>query len=101
LLSARGLLPRFDAAVDVFVLIENEELRTPSLKLIQDLRASGLAVEYPLTSAKPDKQFKRAQELKALHTARVESDSTVRIRNLKTRAELVVSLNDAAKYCAP
>jgi len=38
-------------------LIEDETLRTPSLKLIQELRAAGFAVEYPLTPAKADKQF--------------------------------------------
>ena len=75
ILKARGLLPKFDANVDVFVLIEDETLRAPSLKLIQDLRAAGFAVEYPLTPAKPDKQFKRAQELKAAFTAKVESES--------------------------
>jgi histidyl-tRNA synthetase len=63
ILKSRGLLPKFDATTDVFVLIEDETLRAPSLKLIQDLRAAGFAVEYPLTPAKPDKQFKRAQEL--------------------------------------
>ena len=72
LLSARGLLPPFDSGVDVFVLIEDETLRKPSLKCVQDLRATGLAVDYSLTPAKPDKQFKRAQELKAAHTARLE-----------------------------
>jgi hypothetical protein len=46
-------------------------------------------VEYPLTPAKPDKQFKRAQELKVAFTARLESDAYVRIRNLKTREEIV------------
>jgi histidyl-tRNA synthetase len=35
LLKARGLLPKFDAAMDVFVLIEDETLRAQSLKLIQ------------------------------------------------------------------
>ncbi|HEY1718168.1 MAG TPA: ATP phosphoribosyltransferase regulatory subunit, partial [Verrucomicrobiae bacterium] len=49
ILKARGLLPKFDANVDVFVLIEDETLRPPSLKLIQELRAAGFAVEYPLT----------------------------------------------------
>jgi len=98
LLKARGLLPKFDAAVDVFVLIEDETSRLRSLKLIQDLRAAGLAVEYSLTPAKPDKQFKRAQELKAAHTAKVESDAKVRIRNLNTRAELVSSASDAVKH---
>ena len=46
LLKARGLLPKFDANVDVFILIEDETLRASSLKLVQDLRAAGYAVEY-------------------------------------------------------
>jgi histidyl-tRNA synthetase len=98
LLKARGLLPKFDANVDVFVLIEDETLRAPSLKLIQDLRAAGFAVEYPLTPAKADKQFKRAQELKAAFTAKVESESYVRIRNLKSRDEIVAGFADAANH---
>ncbi|HEX3856096.1 MAG TPA: histidine--tRNA ligase [Verrucomicrobiae bacterium] len=98
ILKARGLLPKFDANVDVFVLIEDETLRAPSLKLIQELRASGFAVEYPLTPAKPDKQFKRAQELKAAFTAKVESESYVRIRNLKSRDEIVAGFADAANH---
>ena len=98
ILKARGLLPKFDANVDVFVLIEDETLRAPSLKPIQDLRAAGFAVEYPLTPAKPDKQFKRAQELKATFTAKVESESYVRIRNLKSRDEIVAGFADAANH---
>jgi histidyl-tRNA synthetase len=98
ILKARGLLPKFDANVDVFVLIEDETLRAPSLKLIQDLRAAGFAVEYPLTPAKADKQFKRAQELKAAFTAKVESESYVRIRNLKSRDEIVAGFADAANH---
>jgi len=98
ILKARGLLPKFDANVDVFVLIEDEALRAPSLKLIQDLRVAGLAVEYSLTPAKPDKQFKRAQELKAAFTAKVESESYVRIRNLKSRDEIVAGFADAANH---
>jgi histidyl-tRNA synthetase len=98
ILKARGLLPKFDANVDVFVLIEDETLRAPSLKLIQELRAAGFAVEYPLTPAKTDKQFKRAQELKAAFTAKVESESYVRIRNLKSRDEIVAGFADAANH---
>jgi histidyl-tRNA synthetase len=98
ILKARGLLPKFDANVDVFVLIEDETLRAPSLKLIQELRAAGFAVEYPLTPAKPDKQFKRAQELKAAFTAKVESESYVRIRNLKSRDEITAGFADAANH---
>ena len=98
LLKARGLLPKFDANVDVFVLIEDETLRAASLKLVQDLRTAGYAVEYSLTTAKSDKQFKRAQELKATYTAKFESDSYVRIRNSKTRDEVVAGANDVANH---
>jgi histidyl-tRNA synthetase len=98
LLKARGLLPKFDANVDVFILIEDENLRPLSLKLVQDLRAAGYAVEYLLTTAKPDKQFKRAQELKATYTAKFESDSYVRIRNLKSREEIVTGAFDVANH---
>jgi len=92
LLKARGLLPKFDAPMDVFVLIEDEKLRADSLKLVSDLRTAGYAVEYPLTPQKPDKQFKRAQELKVAHTAKLENDDYVRIRNLKTKNEIVTGL---------
>jgi histidyl-tRNA synthetase len=98
LLKARGLLPKFDANVDVFVLIEDEKFRPQSLKLVQDLRAAGFAVEYPITPAKPDKQFKRAQELKAAFTAKFESDSTVKVRNLKTREEVVAGFADVVNH---
>lgn len=92
LLKARGLMPKLEASVDAFVLIEDESLRPDSLRLVQELRGAGFAVEYPLTPAKPDKQFKRAQELKARHTAKVEVGSRVRIRNLATREETVTTI---------
>ena len=98
LLKARGLLPKFDSPMDVFVLIEDEALRPLSLKLVHDLRAAGHAVEYPLTPAKPDKQFKRAQELKVAYTARLENDEYVRIRNSKTRDEIVTGVAGAANH---
>jgi histidyl-tRNA synthetase len=79
-------------------MIENESLRAPSLKLVHDLRSAGFAVEYPLTPAKPDKQFKRAQELNATFTAKLDNDSYVRIRKLKTREEIVAGVNDAANH---
>jgi histidyl-tRNA synthetase len=98
ILKARGQMPKFDSNVDVFVLIEDETLRSPSLKLIQDLRAAGFAVEYLLTPAKSDKQFKRAQELKAAFTAKLESDSYVRVRNMKSRDEIVAGFADASNH---
>jgi len=98
LLKERGLLPKFDSPMDVFVLIEDETLRAHSLKLIHSLRGAGFAVEYPLTPTKPDKQFKRAQELKVGHTARLDNDAYVRVRNLKTREEIVTGIEGAANH---
>jgi histidyl-tRNA synthetase len=98
LLKARGRLPKFDSPMDVFVLIEDESLRAISLKLVQDLRGAGQAVDYPLMPTKPDKQFRRAQDLRVKHTVRAESDAYVRIRNMKTRDEVVSGFTDVANH---
>jgi histidyl-tRNA synthetase len=98
ILKARGLLPKFDTNVDVFVLVEDEGLRAQSLKLVQELRAGGFAVEYSLTPAKADKQFKRAQELKAGFTVKLENDAYARIRNSATRTELVSGAGDVKNH---
>lgn len=95
LLAARARLPAFGSSVDVFVLIEDEALRSQSLGLVQDLRAAGRSVEYALTPTKPDKQFKRAQELGAVHSAKLESDGRVKIRHLISREEKSVALGEA------
>lgn len=91
LLRARQKLPRFDSILDVFCLVENEDLRPESLRLIQDLRSAGLSVDYSLTPAKGDKQFKRALELKPGHTVKLERDGagalSVRVKDLQTREE--------------
>jgi histidyl-tRNA synthetase len=100
LLKARGLLPKFDAGVDAFCLIEDEALRAESLKLITELRAGGRVVEYSFTPLKPDKQFKRALELNAAHTVRLERAAGgalhVKVKNLKTREERRVGLTELA-----
>jgi len=98
LLRARGLLPKFDSGVEAFCLIENEMLRNQSLKLVQDLRDAGLIVEYSLTAAKADKQFKRAQELKAAWTVKLETAddgaATAKLKHLQTREEKSVNPAD-------
>jgi histidyl-tRNA synthetase len=83
LLKARKLLPQFGAGIDLFCLVEDESLRPQSLGLVQAVRGSGKTVEYPLTPAKADKQFKRALELKAAWTAKL-------IRNTGGQIEAVV-----------
>jgi histidyl-tRNA synthetase len=100
LLKARGLLPKFDAILDVFCLIEEEVLRPESLRLVQDLRTAGLSVDFSLTPAKSDKQFKRAQELKAACTVKLERNPTgellAKVKNLKTREEKSLAPAEAA-----
>jgi len=98
LLKVRGLLPKFDTHMDVYVLIEDETLRPLSLKLVHDLRGAGFAVDYALTATKADKQFKRAQELKVAYTARLDNDAYVRIRKMQTRDEIVTGVADAANH---
>lgn len=94
LLKKRKLLPLFQGGTDVFVLVEEEKLREHSLRLIQELRGH-LAVEYSLTAAKPDKQFKRAIECHARFTAKMVCDEagalSIQVRNLSTREETTVS----------
>ena len=93
LLKSRKLLPEFSANVDTFVLIEDESLRGESLGVIQRLRESGQVVEFSLTPAKGDKQFKRALELKAKQTVRLERGTdgalVAKVKNLVTREEQV------------
>ncbi len=101
LLRARNLLPKFSGGLDVFFLIEDESLRPESLRVIQDLRSAGLAVDYPFTALKPDKQFKRALELGAAMTCRLESAAgpngrLARLKSLQTREEKVVLQQDLA-----
>jgi histidyl-tRNA synthetase len=99
LLKARGKLPKFTAGVDVVVLVEEESLRASSLALVQALRDAGRVVEYSLTPAKSDKQYKRAVELAARFTARVEPDlngtKQIRLKNISNRSETIVDLSAA------
>lgn len=104
LLKARGLLPRFGAGVDEFVLIEDETLRSESLALVQRLRDAGRTVDFPLTPAKSDKQFKRALEMGAARSVRLERSAdgvvSARVKELSTRAETLLSLTEAVPRLA-
>jgi len=94
LLAARKLFPAFASGVQVCCIIEDEALRSETLKVVQQLRDEGIAVEYSLTPSKPDKQFKRALELNAAFTLKSESPGTVRLKNLRTREEVVLAATD-------
>ncbi len=100
LLAARNLRPKFEAGTDAYCVIDDETLRDDSLRLVQDLRNSGLAVEYALTSTSADKQLKRALELGVAHTFKLERLGTgkllARLRVLATRSERTMLAADLA-----
>jgi histidyl-tRNA synthetase len=104
LITARGLLPSFDSSINIFCVIEDATLREQSLKFISDLRSAAIAVDYSLGNVKPDKQFKRAQEMKVAQTVKLEKaesgDVQVRIRDMRTRDELRVSVSEALTHLA-
>lgn len=90
LLKEKNLLPTLGAHIDVFVLIEDEALRGQSLALVQQIRDLGITTEYSLTPLKGDKQFKRALELRALFTLRLQQrDGKVVVlgKELKTQEQ--------------
>ncbi|MCC7374177.1 MAG: ATP phosphoribosyltransferase regulatory subunit [Verrucomicrobiales bacterium] len=95
LLKARGLVPALGGAIDDFVIIEDETLRREALSVIQRLRSGGRRVEFPLTAMKGDKQFKRALELGAARTVRVERGpegaTVLKLRDLATRVDQVIA----------
>lgn len=104
LLKVRKLVPSFAGTVDAVVLIEDETLRAASLGVVQQLREAGRAADYSLTPAKGDKQFKRALELGATRTVRLErgADRTVvaKIKDLRTREEKSVAPGEVATAIA-
>jgi histidyl-tRNA synthetase len=101
LLKSRQYLPRFNSNVEIFCAIEGESLRPATLSLIQRLREGGFSVEYSLTAAKPDKQFKRAQELGAVFICKLQpapsGQSELSVRNLKTREQYVLDVDGAVR----
>ena len=104
LLKARGLAGRSRPELGVFVLIEDESLRVPSLGCVQQLRGAGVSTDYALAPAKSDKQFKRALEANARRTLRLERqpDGTTlaRLKVLATREETLLAPAEAVERVA-
>ena len=95
-LKDRGLVPALGQALNAFVQIADESLRNASLGLVQQLRQAGLATEYPLLKAKPDKQLKRALDSKAEWLVTLDTPTQARVKNLETRGEITIPLVDVA-----
>ena len=96
LLKDRGLVPPLGQALDAYVQIAYESLRDASLGLVQQLRQGGLATEYPLLKTKPDKQLKRALELKAKWLITLQDTNQTTVKNLETREEQTCPASEIA-----
>ncbi|MFT6563020.1 MAG: histidyl-tRNA synthetase [Limisphaerales bacterium] len=97
LLKDRDLVPPLGQSLDAFVQIADESLRNASLGLVQQLRQTGLATEYPLLKTKPDKQLKRALELNAKWLVTLDNSTQARVKNLKTRVEQTCFFDEVAR----
>jgi hypothetical protein len=60
------------------------------------MREAGQAVEYSFTPARVDKQFKKANEVRATHTLKLErldGDVRARLKHLRSGKEELVALD--------
>jgi histidyl-tRNA synthetase len=87
LLKERGLMPEIPGNIEVYALVEDETKRPPTLSMVQKLREEGWCVDYPFVSMKPDKQIKRALEVGAGFTVRIEDDEFAVLNYFETKQE--------------
>ncbi|HVU24705.1 MAG TPA: histidine--tRNA ligase [Opitutus sp.] len=100
LLEARGLMPAFVQASDVYCVIGGEAERLAAFADVQALRAAGYRVDYPLKEVAFGKQFKLAAEsgarLALIYGADELAKGTVKIRDLRARTEQDVPRDSVA-----
>ena len=91
LLEARGVMPAYVSAADVYTVLGGDAERTVAFGDIHALRASGYRVEYPLKPLAFGKQFKAALESGAKLALIYGSDEVargvVKFRDLGARTE--------------
>ncbi len=98
LLRERNLLPAGLNALQVYVVIVDESLRSAALGLVNQLRAAGLRTDYSLTPAKVGKQFQAAEERAAQFALVIAPEEwaagQVKLKTLATREEFLVTTTD-------
>jgi len=91
LLEARGLMPAFVQASDVYCVIGGEPERKAAFADIHALRAMGYRVDYPIKDLAFGKQFKAAVEsgakLALIYGGDELAKGVVKIRDLRDRSE--------------
>lgn len=95
LLDARGLMPTFVQASDVYCVVGGEAERQAAFGDIHALRAAGFKTDYPLKDVAFGKQFKLASEsgakLALIYGPDELAKGVVKIRDLANRSEMDVA----------
>jgi histidyl-tRNA synthetase len=82
-------------ALDIFVVIAEEERRGSALEIVQRLRKTGYRVGYPLSPTKIGKQFQSAEQQKSLIAVVIGAEfPVVTIKNLDLRLETTCGIED-------
>ena len=97
LLTERKLWPpELVPAVDVYLVLVDESLRTSLLALAHQLRGTGLSVDYALTETAVARQFKQASQRKVIAAVVIAPEEwkrgAVKLKNLETREEVEVGV---------
>lgn len=84
-------LQRNQAGCDVYVVVDQEEKRAEALRLVTDLRTAGMAVDFPLTPTKFNKQLQRAEQTGARFALIVGADfPQMKLKILASRSDALV-----------
>ncbi|MDP0489812.1 MAG: histidine--tRNA ligase [Verrucomicrobiota bacterium JB023] len=85
---------REQSTCDFYLVIDDEEKRPEALKLAQDLRNSGLRIDFPLTKTKFDKQLKAATATMAPYALIIGRDyPELKLRHLSSRHNETIRAN--------
>ena len=85
-----------ETACDVFIVLADPEQQRAALSLATKLRSNGIAVSYSLTAAKFNKQFKAAQQSKALLAIVIGNEfPEISLKVLATREEVKLSADNS------
>ena len=87
------------ASLDAYVIVASEAKRADALGIVQQLRGTGLRVDFALTPAKVGKQFQSAEQRGARCAVIVgEEFPSVSVKNLSNREETTTSADAIADF---
>lgn len=85
-----------ESSCDVFLIVADPAQQAAALALATRLRAAGIAVSYSLTEAKFNKQFKAAEQSRALFALVIGDEfPEVSLKTLATREEVKLTADDS------